>query len=200
MNNTDLKRACLTVGLAASWGAVQADMIEGIVANVSTQGPMHFMYTAGSSGPYSGSPMYMPGSSSSFFPGGPPPKAFEATIDYPPTLWGTIGCIDVGRVSVGVTPGSDAGMFGMTFEDVFSGPWTEVDIYEAVITYDYFTLGLFCDVNRGFFSTPFVPGATSPLVDFSSGTPGGAVSLVPEPAALSTLGFGVLFLARRKRS
>jgi len=192
-----MAKACMAAGMVATWGAAEALTVEGVVNNVSTQGPMHFMYNSGGSGGFDGDIMINVGSGASFFAGNGLEKPFVSEIDYTPTIWGTLGCIALDRASVGVHPDVAPTIVGLEWETVFPG-WVETELVTAILASDYGYMGAFCAAFTGYFTTPFAPGAVASLVDYSEGTPGGYVKLVPEPASMATLGLGAVALLRRR--
>lgn len=193
-----MAKACMAAGMVATFGAAEALTVEGVVNNATTQGPMHFMYNSGGSGGYDGDVMINSGTGVSFFPGNGIEKPFTSEIDYTPTVWGTLGCIDLDRASVGVHPSVAPSIVGLDWATVFPG-WVESELVTAILAFDYGYMGAFCASFSSYFSTPFVPGAEAHLVDYSTGTPGGYVKLVPEPASMATLGLGAVALMRRRR-
>jgi len=198
MNTNSIAKACLAAGVVSTWGAAEALTVAGVVNNGSTQGPMHFMYNSGGSGGFDGDIMIRDSSGVSFFPGNGLEKPFHSEIDYSPTIWGTLGCISPERASVGVHPDVAPTLYRLAWEVVFPG-WSESELVTAILASDYGFMGAFCGSFVSYFSTPFEPGAVASLVDFSDGTPGGYVKLVPEPTSMAALGLGAAAMLRRRR-
>ncbi len=115
-------------------------------------------------------------------------------------VWGTIGCIDVDRVSLGVSADDVGSMLGQSWESLFPD-FSEASIATAVINGDFTTLSQFADYYPWYFDTPEALGAQATLVDFSNGTFGGYVTLVPEPTTMVALATSsIVLLLRRRRS
>lgn len=198
MTVCDVKKACLAAGMVATWGAAEAITVSGVVNNANAQGPMHFMYRLGGSGGYDGDAMIRDSTGVSFFPGNGLEKPFHTEIEYEPTVWGTLGCIALDRASVGVHPDVAPTLVGKEWEEVFAG-WDEAALITAILTSDYGFMSDFCSSFSDYFSTPFAPGAEAHNVDFSTGTPGGYVQLVPEPTSMAALALGGVALLRKRR-
>ncbi|HQU18064.1 MAG TPA: PEP-CTERM sorting domain-containing protein [Fimbriimonadaceae bacterium] len=197
----DISRACLTLGLASTWGVGAATEFYGTVENVTTQGPMAFLYASGVSSPHAATGMINLNTSTSFFPApGPTPFFAEFIVAEGGGVWGAIGCIDVDRVSLAVSAEDVNSMLGQTWESLFPD-FSEASIATAVINGDFTTLSQFADYYPWYFDTPEALGAQATLVDFSNGTFGGYVTLVPEPTAMVALATSsIALLLRRRRS